>query len=146
MKGFQFRKSIKVLPGVRFNISKSGIGLSLGPKGAHVTTGPRGTELHLDLPGSGAYFRRKIDLSGGEKKEEKSETEALNVGAVHRLTTPANELELVDALRELQTGNEDEAYRHAQQAVDLADGAFLAGFLALHRGQFAEAEDYLKRA
>ena len=34
--GFSFRKGFKILPGVRLNLSKSGPGISVGPKGAKV--------------------------------------------------------------------------------------------------------------
>ena len=148
MKGFQFRKSFTLLPGVRFNISKSGLSVSLGPKGAHVTAGPRGTQLYLDLPGSGMYYRKKLDAPE-HKKDGHAETEqdqALDVGFLQRLTTPADELELVETLRALNAGDEEAAFRHAQQTIHLADGAFLAGFLALKNGQFTEAADYFKRA
>ncbi|MEO8607785.1 MAG: DUF4236 domain-containing protein [Chloroflexota bacterium] len=59
MSGFRFRKSLQLLPGVRLNISKTGASLSLGPRGAHITTGTSGTYFSLDLPGSGAYYRQK---------------------------------------------------------------------------------------
>ena len=44
---FRFRRSIKLLPGVRLNVSKSGITTSIGIKGATVNVGgkdgPRAT-------------------------------------------------------------------------------------------------------
>jgi len=147
MKGFMFRKSIQLLPGVRLNISKSGLSLSLGPKGAHVTTGKRGTYLNLDLPGSGMYYRKKLDAKDSESSEEKSAEEALpNISGVQRLTTAPKEIDFVDGLRALHEGKDDDAYAHAQKTTHLADGAFLAGFLAFKRGEFAEAANYLKSA
>jgi|FLYN01.1.fsa_nt_gi tetratricopeptide (TPR) repeat protein len=148
MKGFLFRKSYQVLPGVRINVSKSGLSLSLGPKGARVTTGPRGTHLHLDLPGAGIYYRKRLDAPEEQKdgNHQATQDEAPKVGLLNRLTTPADELELVDALRALHEGQEDQAYQHARNAVHLADGAFLAGFLAFKREQYAEAAAYFSRA
>ncbi|WP_407933078.1 DUF4236 domain-containing protein, partial [Herbiconiux daphne] len=32
--GFRFRKSVKIMPGVRLNFSKSGMSTSIGGKGA----------------------------------------------------------------------------------------------------------------
>jgi hypothetical protein len=55
--GLFFRKSIKVGP-FRINLSKPGVGLSGGVKGARISTGPRGTELHLGR--KGVYYRQKI--------------------------------------------------------------------------------------
>src|SRR6185312_1084941 len=43
--GFSFRKSIGFGP-FRVNLSKSGIGLSTGVKGARISTGPSGTKVY----------------------------------------------------------------------------------------------------
>jgi Protein of unknown function (DUF4236) len=61
--GLFFRKSIKAGP-FRINLSKSGIGVSGGIKGARISTGPRGTELHLGR--KGIYYRKKL---GGKAQE-----------------------------------------------------------------------------
>ncbi|RLB39473.1 MAG: DUF4236 domain-containing protein, partial [Deltaproteobacteria bacterium] len=53
---------------------------------------------------------------------------------------------LVDGMRELALGNEDKAFEHLKQAVHLADGAYLAGFLAFQRGMLEEAEQYFAAA
>jgi tetratricopeptide (TPR) repeat protein len=147
MKGFQFRKSFQLLPGVRINMSKRGLSLSVGPKGAHITAGPGGTQLHLDLPGSGMYYRRKLDTKDTNSSNgEKADNAVPDVGFLQRLTTPADELELIEALRAIHAGHEDEGYQHARNAVHLADGAFLAGFLAFQRQEFDEAAGYFNRA
>lgn len=49
----RFRKSIKLLPGVRINLSRSGISTSVGVRGARVTVGPRGRTTSVGLPGTG---------------------------------------------------------------------------------------------
>lgn len=147
MKGLYFRKEFQLLPGVRLNISKKGFSLSLGPDNAHVTTGPSGTYLYLDLPGSGLYYRKKLDAkANGRNGEKKPEEAPPDVGFLQRLTAPGDELELVDALRALHAGHEDECYSHAQRASNLPDGAFMAGFLALKRGQFTEAAGCFEHA
>jgi hypothetical protein len=48
--GFSFRKSVKFGP-LRLNLSKSGIGISAGVKGARISTGPRGTQLRVGRKG-----------------------------------------------------------------------------------------------
>jgi len=60
---FYIRKSVKFGP-LRFNFSKSGIGISAGVKGARIATGPRGTYIHLGR--NGIYYRQKIDGSLGD--------------------------------------------------------------------------------
>lgn len=51
--GFRFRKSLKILPGVRLNLSKKGIGTSVGVKGFHISNGPSGSRMTTSLPGTG---------------------------------------------------------------------------------------------
>ena len=56
-----FRRRIKIIPGVRLNISKSGLSASVGVSGASVTFGGRGgTYANLGIPGTGIYTRKKI--------------------------------------------------------------------------------------
>ncbi len=38
--GFRFQKRIKIAPGARLNVSKRGLGVSAGPRGATISTGP----------------------------------------------------------------------------------------------------------
>ncbi len=40
--GFRFRKSIQIVPGVRVNVSRSGIGCSAGVKGVRITKHAKG--------------------------------------------------------------------------------------------------------
>jgi len=62
--GFYFRKTIK-FGGLRFNISKSGIGVSTGVKGFRIGTGPRGNYVHIGT--HGLYYRASL---GSRKKRQ----------------------------------------------------------------------------
>ena len=62
--GFRFRRSVKLLPGVRLNFSKSGVSTTVGRRGASVNVGKRGAHVNLGVPGSGVGYRGKI---GGAK-------------------------------------------------------------------------------
>ncbi|WP_100492843.1 DUF4236 domain-containing protein [Mycobacteroides abscessus] len=55
--GFYIRKSIKAGP-FRFNLSKSGIGVSAGVPGFRVGTGPRGNYVHMGR--GGVYYRATL--------------------------------------------------------------------------------------
>lgn len=55
--GFYLRKSISVGP-FRFNLSKSGVGVSAGIKGLRVGTGPRGN--YISVGRGGLYYRATI--------------------------------------------------------------------------------------
>jgi hypothetical protein len=52
--GFYIRKSVRVGP-LRFNLSKSGVGVSAGVRGFRVGTGPRGHYVHA---GAGGFYYR----------------------------------------------------------------------------------------
>lgn len=54
--GFRFRKSIKILPGIRINFGKKSASISIGPQGAKMTVGTKGTRLTAGLPGTGLSY------------------------------------------------------------------------------------------
>ena len=58
---WNFRRRIKILPGIHLNVGKNGVSTSFGTKGAHITTGKNGTYLNTGIPGTGLYNRQKID-------------------------------------------------------------------------------------
>lgn len=57
----RFRKSIKLAPGVRWNISGGGSSFSFGPRGASVSAGKRGTYFNAGIPGTGLSARSRIE-------------------------------------------------------------------------------------
>ena len=61
----RFRKSFKVAPGVRINLSKSGISTSVGGKGLTANLSKRGTRITAGIPGSGLSASK---LYGSGKK------------------------------------------------------------------------------
>lgn len=61
--GFYVRKSVRAGP-FRFNLSKSGVGVSAGVPGFRVGTGPRGNYVHAGR--GGIYYR--ASLGGGTRR------------------------------------------------------------------------------
>lgn len=70
--GFYIRKSLSVGP-FRFNLSKSGIGLSTGIKGFRIGTGPRGNYVHMGR--GGLYFRQTLPSSDSRRTSSESPEE-----------------------------------------------------------------------
>jgi hypothetical protein len=68
--GFYIRKALKVGP-LRFNLSRSGIGVSAGIKGLRLGTGPRGNYVHMGR--GGLYFRKTLNPSNHEQFPPASE-------------------------------------------------------------------------
>jgi hypothetical protein len=60
LRGLRFQKRLRVLPGVRINLSKSGASASVGPRGADVNIGPRGVSANAGIPGTGLSYRTKM--------------------------------------------------------------------------------------
>ncbi len=51
---FRFKRTIKILPGVKLNLNKDSVGLSVGPRGAKVTVNSKGgLRQTVGLPGTG---------------------------------------------------------------------------------------------
>lgn len=66
--GLRFGKRITIIPGVRLNISKSGVSASVGPRGLSLTAGRRGVHLNAGIPGSGLSYRERLDRPSGSKR------------------------------------------------------------------------------
>lgn len=70
--GFRFRKSFKAGP-IRVNLSKSGIGYSIGVKGARITKMANGrTRTTASIPGTGISY---VSESKGNSSSNKSSTQ-----------------------------------------------------------------------
>src|SRR5439155_9227662 len=70
---FYLKKSLRFGP-LRFNLSKSGIGVSAGVKGFRLGTGPRGNYIHAGR--GGIYYRQTL---GARRRGGRSANRALQV-------------------------------------------------------------------
>ena len=52
----RFRRTLKIAPGIRMNVGKTGVSWSFGRRGAHVTVGRRGVRTTVGLPGTGLSY------------------------------------------------------------------------------------------
>jgi hypothetical protein len=56
--GLRFQRRIKILPGLHLNLSRSGIGFSVGGRGAHVGITAKGRKYaSVGIPDSGISWR-----------------------------------------------------------------------------------------
>jgi hypothetical protein len=53
---FHFRRSLRIAPGIRLNLSKSGVSTSVGARGAHVTLGNGRVWTTVGLPAIGLSY------------------------------------------------------------------------------------------
>ena len=52
----RFWRRVRIAPGLRVNLSKSGASVSIGRRGAWYTIGPRGQRMTVGAPGTGLFW------------------------------------------------------------------------------------------
>ncbi len=57
--GWYLRKRVKLAPLVNLNLSKSGIGVSVGPRGFKLSLSPKG-KVQLNAGRDGLYYRKNL--------------------------------------------------------------------------------------
>ncbi len=146
------------------SVGPQGAKLTLGTSGGRVTFGLPGTGLfyttNFSLKKLGKLFGGSSDATETAETVESPPPEAgtptlppqrrtprravptsepLSPDALDTLNVPDEHKELAAGCQALARGDEEAALTHLQQATYLADGAFLAGFLALKSGRLPEA-------
>jgi AAA+ superfamily predicted ATPase len=66
---WNYRKRIKIAPGVRLNISKKGVSSTFGVRGTSINVGQNCAYLNTGIPGTGIYSRRKIVSSNSQNPQ-----------------------------------------------------------------------------
>lgn len=83
--GFDFRKRLKIAPGVKLNISKKGISsVSVGRTGASVSLGKKGVRSTVGIPGSGLSYSKKhnLDSQQSNQNDQTQESDSLGFGTL----------------------------------------------------------------
>lgn len=81
---FKFRRSKKILPGVKLNIGKKGpTSLSFGRRGATMNVSSKGTKTTVGIPGTGLSYSTKS--LGSTKKTKNSSKRNSSVGGIFLL-------------------------------------------------------------
>ena len=83
----RFRKSMKLLPGLRLNFSKETVGLSFGVPGARYTMNSKGRRtVSAGIPGTGLYNVERTSLRGTKSQRRAKESQIAEVlGLLGRL-------------------------------------------------------------
>ena len=101
--GFRFRRSVKLIPGVRLNFSTRGASISLGAPGATLNFSGRGARATFGVPGTG--FSWSQSLTSGSATPPRPSTD------YSRSTTPINTLEELEST--LTNPNASVVYRNS---------------------------------
>lgn len=78
--GFRFRKSVKLFPGLRLNLSKSGTSWTFGGPGASVNINDDKIRGTVGIPGSGLSYTEETKLADGQSQQQIAS--GIGVGAV----------------------------------------------------------------
>ncbi|WP_025785375.1 DUF4236 domain-containing protein [Sporosarcina sp. D27] len=81
--GFRFQKRIKIAPGVRLNISKSGVSTSLGRRGASITVGKRGVRANVGIPGTGISYSEQLTSKRSKRPQHSASQVAPETKPAH---------------------------------------------------------------
>lgn len=73
----RFRKSIKIMPGVRLNLSKSGVSTSVGGRGGTVNISKRGVRSTVSIPGTGLSWSSNSGWADGGRSRPANEVDHL---------------------------------------------------------------------
>jgi hypothetical protein len=78
---FRFQKRIKILPGLRLNVSKTGISWTVGMRGASVTARNGKLTGNVGLPGTGLSYRKRLDLPDSDSTTQEPQAPHQSSGA-----------------------------------------------------------------
>lgn len=99
--GLCFRKSISIFPGLKLNLSKSGVSITGGVKGLHKTVnlGTGKTTTTVGVPGTGVYYRTSSSLIKGKgkgKDKDSKDSKTSSKGNSSEQENASNSQELQD--------------------------------------------------
>lgn len=66
--GLNFRKRVKILPGLTMNFGKRGTSFTIGKRGASINVSKRGTYANVGIPGTGISYRERISKPKSNSK------------------------------------------------------------------------------
>lgn len=59
---WRFRKTFKVMPGVKLNLTRRGLSATVGASPFSVNVGPQGVYRNIAIPGTGIWSRERLDI------------------------------------------------------------------------------------
>jgi hypothetical protein len=65
--GLRFWRRVRIFPGMRVNLSRSGASLSIGRRGMWYTVGSRGQRATVGLPGTGLFLTERYPNQAATK-------------------------------------------------------------------------------
>jgi tetratricopeptide (TPR) repeat protein len=146
---FRFRRSIKLGPGVRLNVGKTGLGVSMGVHGARRSLHSSGRQTaSVGVPGTGLGYMHTS--SGGGRTAAPSAAAPAELAEKPGLFAPKHEKEFYKALQTYMRGDTEKARVLFRSASENDTGGrvvaddLLAGMLSLSAEKPDEAIPHLE--
>jgi tetratricopeptide (TPR) repeat protein len=150
--GMRFRKSIRLGPGVRVNVSKRGVGLGVGPQGMSYSVNSSGrTYKSVGVPGTGLSYVQTGTVGSGRRPSSQSPPQAPPTMPKPGMLAPKHEKAFHRALEHYFAGQPQEALAQFRQASALDSGEqalsddFFAGLVAMQLGDDSGAIPYFEK-
>nr|DAU01381.1 MAG TPA: Protein of unknown function (DUF4236) [Caudoviricetes sp.] len=77
--GFFFRKRFRLCKGIDLNLSKNGVGVSVGVKGFRISRNAKG-QTYLNCGSNGMYYRKRLDKSNTDLNTDEEMDKATAIG------------------------------------------------------------------
>lgn len=133
---FRFQKRIKVAPGIRLNLSKSGVSASAGVSGATVNIGAKGVRGTAGIPGTGLSWSKQSGWADARDVKPADELPQLNQ-LLERLAESFNALSP-------KINKVTESWNKAIESFESGRGPSAAKFQTLQKKFEKAAEGYRK--
>jgi hypothetical protein len=78
---FRFQRRIKILPGLRLNVSKTGFSWTVGTRCASVTAKDGHLTGNAGIPGTGLSYCERLDLPSGKQDQVATKTKSESSGS-----------------------------------------------------------------
>ena len=77
----RFRRTFRILPGVRVNVSRHGVSTTVGPRGMHLTFNRYGVRQDVGVPGTG--LSEYSYIAKNDRRKAAEEEAARHVRSIH---------------------------------------------------------------
>lgn len=151
--GFRIQRSLRLGKFLRLNISKSGVGVSASLAGFTFGSGPRGTYINVNLPGTGLSYRKHLSSKKSrqsvrkKKDTDSAQSTTLSDSPQPGLLASGHEKALAKGIDYYREGHKDEALEHFLEAAPKEAGAaiFAAGIIVEQDRTDYRATELLER-
>lgn len=136
--GFRFRQGIRIFPGLRLNLSKSGVSTSVGGPGATINLSKRGVRGTVGIPGSGLSYSKALYKPGHRQSSADDAADQLpaydiaspqEVGSATAATEAERDLHLLTMHLVVESGNASTSWLQRQLRIGYSEAAELMAVL-----------------